>query len=100
MVKLADNLGGHFMDQFTYSERATDNNNITDTIFDQTAGDPHPLPSWIVCGAGTGGSSATLGRFVRYQRHRPVSAQLIPQVPCCTITGGIAALTISTLAAR
>jgi len=31
--------------------------------------EPHPVPHWIVCGAGTGGTSATLGRYVRYQRH-------------------------------
>ena len=30
----------------------------------------HPVPAWIVCGAGTGGTSATIGRFIRYQRHR------------------------------
>jgi cysteine synthase A len=29
----------------------------------------HPIPRWIVVGAGTGGTSATIGRFVRYQRH-------------------------------
>jgi cysteine synthase A len=28
-----------------------------------------PVPKWIVVGAGTGGTSATIGRFVRYQRH-------------------------------
>lgn len=31
--------------------------------------EPYPIPRWIVCGAGTGGTSATLGRYVRYQRH-------------------------------
>ena len=34
--RLADGLGGHFMDQFTYAERATDwrgNNNIAESIF-------------------------------------------------------------------
>ena len=30
---------------------------------------PTPVPTWIVAGAGTGGTLATLGRFVRYQRH-------------------------------
>jgi cysteine synthase A len=28
----------------------------------------HPVPAWIVIGAGTGGTSATLGRYIRYQR--------------------------------
>ena len=70
--KLAAELSGHVMDQFTYAERATDwrgNNNIADSIFAQMAREPHPVPSWIVCGAGTGGTSATIGRYVRYNRH-------------------------------
>ncbi len=64
--------GGHYMDQFTYAERATDwrgNNNIAESIFAQMTHEPAPIPTWIVCGAGTGGTSATLGRFVRYHRH-------------------------------
>ena len=28
----------------------------------------HPLPRWIVVGAGTGGTSATIGRYIRYRR--------------------------------
>jgi len=68
--RLAQETGGHFMDQFTYSERATDwrgNNNIAEAIFGQMSREPHPVPSWVVCGAGTGGTSATIGRFIRYQ---------------------------------
>ena len=60
------------MDQFTYAERATDwrgNNNIAQSIFEQMAHERHPVPRWIVVGAGTGGTSATIGRYVRYQRH-------------------------------
>ena len=60
------------MDQFTYAERATDwrgNNNIAESIFAQMAREPAPVPTWIVCGAGTGGTSATIGRYVRYNRH-------------------------------
>ncbi len=69
--RLARELGGHFMDQFTYAERATDwraNNNIAESIFKQMAEEPHPIPTWVVCGPGTGGTSATLGRYVRYRR--------------------------------
>jgi len=29
----------------------------------------HPVPRWIVVGAGTGGTSATIGRYLRYRRH-------------------------------
>ena len=66
--RLAREAGRHYMDQFTYAERATDwrgNNNIAESIFRQMAGEPHPEPAWIVTGAGTGGTSATLGRYVR-----------------------------------
>jgi cysteine synthase A len=69
---LADDLRGHFMDQFTHAERATDwrgNNNIAESIFGQLARERHPVPQWIVVGAGTGGTSATIGRYIRYQRH-------------------------------
>jgi len=69
---LAAQTGGHYMDQFTYAERATDwrgNNNIAESMFTQMARERHPIPRWIVVGAGTGGTSATIGRYVRYQRH-------------------------------
>lgn len=71
-TRLAREGGGHYMDQFTYAERATDwrgNNNIAESIFSQMAREPHPVPAWLVCSAGTGGTLATLGRFVRYGRH-------------------------------
>jgi len=70
--RLAEDVGGHFMDQFTYAERATDwrgNNNIAEAIFSQMALERHSVPAWIVVGAGTGGTSATIGRYVRYRRH-------------------------------
>ena len=70
--RLAQETGGHYMDQFTYAERATDwrgNNNIAESMFSQMARERHPVPRWIVVGAGTGGTSATIGRYVRYQRH-------------------------------
>jgi len=69
-ARLARECGGHFMDQFTYAERATDwraNNNIAESIFRQMAQERHPVPTWIVCSAGTGGTSATLGRYARYR---------------------------------
>lgn len=67
--RLALELDGHYMDQFTYAERATDwrsNNNIAESIFHQMAREPHPVPAWIVCGCGTGGTTATIGRYIRY----------------------------------
>ncbi|HEX5500940.1 MAG TPA: PLP-dependent cysteine synthase family protein, partial [Thermomicrobiales bacterium] len=68
--RLARELGGHYMDQFTYAERATDwrgNNNIAESIFQQMGSEEHPVPRWIVVGAGTGGTSATIGRYLRYR---------------------------------
>jgi cysteine synthase A len=70
--RLARDSGGHYMDQFTFAERATDwrgNNNIAESIFEQLALERHPIPAWVVVGAGTGGTSATIGRFVRYRRY-------------------------------
>lgn len=70
-AQLARDSGGHYLDQFTYAERATDwrgNNNIAESIFAQMQNERHPVPHWIVIGAGTGGTSATIGRFVRYRR--------------------------------
>ncbi|GAL05570.1 cysteine synthase B [Photobacterium aphoticum] len=70
--RLAQALNGHYMDQFTYAERATDwrgNNNIANSIFEQMTLEPHPIPRWIVMSPGTGGTSATIGRYLRYQMH-------------------------------
>ncbi|BBY86279.1 PLP-dependent cysteine synthase family protein [Mycolicibacterium tokaiense] len=70
--RVAQETGGHYLDQFTNAERATDwrgNNNIAESIFSQMQQEQHPVPEWIVVGAGTGGTSATLGRYIRYRRH-------------------------------
>lgn len=76
---LARELGGHYMDQFTYAERATDwrgNNNIAESIYTQMRAEPHPIPRWIVASAGTGGTSATIGRYIRYCPQRAAHSQL------------------------
>jgi len=70
-ARLARECGGHYLDQFTFAERATDwrgNNNIAESIFEQMQDERHPVPEWVVVGAGTGGTSATLGRFARYRQ--------------------------------
>lgn len=80
--RLAEELGGHFMDQFTHAERATDwrgNNNIAESIFEQMALEPHPEPEWVVVGAGTGGTSATIGRYIRYRQLRTRLAVVDPE---------------------
>ena len=70
--RLALEKQGHYMDQFTYAERATDwraNNNIAESIYHQMQREMHPCPAWIVASAGTGGTLATIGRYVHYSRH-------------------------------
>ncbi len=99
--ELAAELGGHFMDQFTYAERATDwrgNNNIAESLFRQMEDEPHPVPRWVICGAGTGGTAATMGRYVRY-RSLPTTICVVDpersayydayhQRPCRPFSGG------------
>ncbi len=68
---LAERTGGHYMDQFTFAERATDwrgNNNIAESIFAQMRCERYSEPTWVVVSAGTGGTSATIGRYIRYKR--------------------------------
>ncbi len=70
---LAAGCDGHYMDQFTHAERATDwrgNNNIAESIFGQMSKEEFPIPEWVVIAAGTGGTSATIGRYIRYSGHR------------------------------
>jgi cysteine synthase A len=81
-ARLADETGGHYLDQFTYAERATDwrgNNNIAESIFEQMSLERFPVPRWIVVGAGTGGTSATIGRYLRYRRHETTLAVVDPE---------------------
>jgi cysteine synthase A len=69
-AQLAREAGGHYLDQFTYAECATDwrgNNNIAQSIFDQMRAERYPEPAWVVMSAGTGGTSATIGRYIRYR---------------------------------
>lgn len=105
---LADQCGGYYLDQFTYAERATDwrgNNNIADSIFQQLEKEPHPVPTWIVASAGTGGTSATIGRYIRYRGfetklcvadpegsvfHKSYCDPSIRELPaCCSVIEGI-----------
>jgi cysteine synthase A len=70
--RVAEDTGGHYLDQFTNAERATDwrgNNNIAESVYEQMRDERYPVPDWIVVGAGTGGTSATIGRYIRYRRH-------------------------------
>jgi cysteine synthase A len=66
---LAERLDACHLDQFGLAASATDwrgNNNIAQASLQQCRGFGGADPSWIVCGAGTGGTSATIGRYLRY----------------------------------
>ena len=79
---LAEKLNGHYMDQFTFAERATDwrgNNNIAESMFEQTRYERFAEPAWIVVSAGTGGTSATIGRYIRYKRFQTQLCVADPQ---------------------
>ena len=78
-ARIAGKSGGHYVDQFTYAERATDwrgNNNIAESLFSQMRLERHPVPSWIVVSAGTGGTSSTIGRFIRYKPDQAAGTRL------------------------
>ena len=67
--RIAAETGGHYLDQFTFAERATDwrTKNVAESIFSQMQHEPDPVPEWVVMSAGTGGTSATIGRYIRYR---------------------------------
>lgn len=68
--RLAQCENGHYLDQFTFAERATDwrgNNNIAESIFQQLSLERHSIPRWICMSAGTGGTSATIGRYILFK---------------------------------
>ena len=67
--RLAAKHDGCYLDQFGLAGNATDwrgNNNIAQSILAQCLEYGVLDPAWIVCGAGTGGTSGTIGRYLRY----------------------------------
>lgn len=89
--RLAHELNGHYMDQFTYAERATDwrgNNNIADSIFRQMRNELHPVPRFIVMSAGTGGTSATIGRYIRCRGYDTQLMVVDPENSVFTLLAG------------
>ena len=77
------------MDQFTFAERATDWREIiiSPTVFRQMSHEPHPQPSYIVMSAGTGGTSATIGRYIRSQGYDTQLMVVDPQNSVFWTTG-------------
>lgn len=70
-ARIAAECGGYYMDQFSRAAVVNDwrgNNTIAESIFEQLVMERYPEPAWIVIGAGTGGTSATIGRYCRYRQ--------------------------------
>lgn len=64
---IARQKNGHFMDQFTYAERAYDwrgDQGIAAEVIGAVD------PDWFVMGAGTGGTVAAMARYARYTNHK------------------------------
>lgn len=79
--RLAAETGGHYMDQFSNAAVATDwrsEDSIAGTILRQMQREPVTVPSWIIMSAGTGGTSATIGRHLRY--HKLPTKLCVPDV--------------------
>lgn len=92
--QLARETGGHFMDQFTYAERATDwraNNNIAESIFKQMADEPHPIPAWIVCSPGREALLQRSAAMYATGVTSPASCALIRRFRCSSITTALPA---------
>jgi cysteine synthase A len=61
--RLADELQGHYMDQFTHAERATDwraNNNIAESIYQQMQRETHPSDATCTTAAMTRACAASM----------------------------------------
>ncbi|QZY53445.1 PLP-dependent cysteine synthase family protein [Leucobacter tenebrionis] len=67
--RLATECGGYFIDQFTNAATATDwrTANIAEEVHEQLRLSENPVPSWVVVGAGTGGTSTCFARHARYR---------------------------------
>ncbi len=80
--RIAAESDGYYVDQFTNAAIVTDwrgDNTIAGSVFEQLAKERYPEPAWIVVGAGTGGTSATIGRYCRYQRRASRVAVVDPE---------------------
>jgi len=68
--RLAEEHKGYYLDQFLNATRVSDwrNDNVAQSMFDQIGAQTTTAPDWVVMGVGTGGTSATIGRYIRYRK--------------------------------
>ncbi|MBY8823442.1 PLP-dependent cysteine synthase family protein [Sphingomonas colocasiae] len=70
--RIAAERRGHFMNQFARASEVIDwrgANTLPETLFSQVEQRTGRAPDWVVAGAGTGGTSASIGRYMRYRPH-------------------------------
>ena len=70
--RIAAEVDGCFLDQFSNASRVSDwagESGIAAALFRAASGTRHPVPHSIVVGAGTGGTSTTVGRYLRARGH-------------------------------
>ncbi|MEW1660755.1 pyridoxal-phosphate dependent enzyme [Streptomyces sp. NPDC093707] len=69
---LAERTGGHFLDHFAAARRPPDGPGpmpgLAAELLDGLRDARHPVPRWLVTGAGTGATSASLGHHLRAHR--------------------------------
>src|ERR687883_583629 len=53
----------------TIVEASSGSTAVSEANYAQMTLERHPMPAWIVVGAGTGGTSATIGRYARFGRY-------------------------------
>lgn len=67
-ARVAVETGGHYINQFAHAAQAIDwrgTGTIADTLFAQLRDERRATPRWVVTGAGTGATSAAIGRYIR-----------------------------------
>lgn len=68
--RIAHESGGYYLDQFSNAARVSNwrDDNVAQSMFDQIGNQAGDFPDWVVMGVGTGGTSATIGRYIRYKK--------------------------------
>ncbi|HLR55597.1 MAG TPA: PLP-dependent cysteine synthase family protein [Actinomycetales bacterium] len=71
-TELAEKLGGYFVDQFSNAATVVDwrgEESLASDFLNQMRFEPFPVPASVVVGAGTGGTSVGIAKYLRYCGH-------------------------------